>query len=255
MLFESASTRARSSLILLSNAVSFALSSAFVALSASSLLVIATSLALSSAFVALSASSLLVITALNSTSVAFRAFTRDSKAACVVSTVSTRLEMPTLEVAPQYTSPSTRTFCVFKTISASVPTLSTYTSPSSLATVTRFSVESCATGCAGRRKAKNAVSRPGSGGRGGEREIVRSFDDGRWRHAPSVVRARRSSPRRKRSRTRGSIAPRAAFDARGVDGVVGHRSRGDERRCEGFAARSTSTRKKRAVRDRAASNA
>jgi len=165
------------------------------------------------------------------------------------------LDKPTLEDAPQYTSPSTRTFCVFKTISASVPTLSTYTSPSSLATVTRFSVESCATGCAGRRKAKNAVSRLGSGGRGGEREIVRSFDDGRWRHAPSVVRARRSSPRRKRSRTRGSIAPRAAFDARGVDGVVGHRSRGDERRCEGFAARSTSTRKKRAVRDRAASNA
>ena len=55
--------------------------------------------------------------------------------------------------------------------------------------------------------------------------------------------------------TRRGIMSRAAFDARGVDGVVGHRSRGDERRCEGFAARSTSTRKKRAVRDRAASNA
>ena len=84
------------------------------------------------------------------------------------------LDKPMLEDAPQYTSPSTRTFCVLKTTSESSPVLSTYTSPSSFATVTRFSVGSCATGCAVRRKAKNAVSRLGSGGRGGERD--RSFD-------------------------------------------------------------------------------
>ena len=164
------------------------------------------------------------------------------------------LDKPMLEDAPQYTSPSTRTFCVLKTTSESSPVLSTYTSPSSFATVTRFSVRSCATGCAVRRKAKNAVSRLGSGGRGGERD--RSFDRRRCRHAPNVVRARRPLLRRKSSRTRGSIAPCAAFDAPGVDGVDGQRSRGtDERCCLGFSARSTSTRKKRAERDRWASNA
>ena len=137
--------------------------------------------------------------------------------------------MPSLEDAPQYTSPSTRTFCVFKTISASVPTLSTYTSPSSFATVTRFSVESCATGCAGRRKAKNAVSRPGSSGRGGERETVRSIDDGGGTH-PALcahddhdcganARERADRSRRARRSTRGASTASTRIARGGNDAV------------------------------------
>ena len=74
----------------------------------------------------------------NPSSVVFRASSR-------VSTPSILAETPT-SPSKQYTSPSTRTFGVLKTISEYSPVVSTYTSPSWLFRVTLLSVSSLSTG-------------------------------------------------------------------------------------------------------------
>ena len=93
---------------------------------------------------------------------------------------SIRWERPT-SPPKQYTSPSTRTFWLFKTISASVPTLSMYTSPFSFETVTLFKSLWCVTGFFGDVRQSSAEMRS---------SVRRTH---RWACADVVERAKRTT--------------------------------------------------------------
>ena len=82
---------------------------------------------------------------LNSVSLVFNPSSVVFKASKRVSTPSILAEIPT-SPSKQYTSPSMRTFGVFKTISEYSPVVSTYTSPSWLFRVTLLNVSSLSTG-------------------------------------------------------------------------------------------------------------
>ena len=82
---------------------------------------------------------------LNSVSLVFKASSVLFRASKRVSIPSILAEIPT-SPSKQYTSPSTRTFGVFKTISEYSPVVSTYTSPSWLFRVTLLNVSSLSTG-------------------------------------------------------------------------------------------------------------
>ena len=82
---------------------------------------------------------------LNSVSLVFKASSVLFRASKRVSIPSILAEIPT-SPSKQYTSPSTRTFGAFKTISEYSPVVSTYTSPSWLFRVTLLNVSSLSTG-------------------------------------------------------------------------------------------------------------